>query len=103
MTIKIDIGLCVDIRLGKEGEVSEIVGMLNKVYIKWIAVAFAIATPLTWYATHKWLENFAFKTSLSWWIFALGGFIAIGIALLTVSWQSWRAASRNPVEALRNE
>ncbi len=50
-----------------------------------------------------WANTFAFKTSLSWWIFALGGFIALGIALLTVSWQSWRAVTRNPVEALRNE
>ena len=52
---------------------------------------------------NKWLENFAYKTSLSWWIFALAGLLALGIALLTVSWQSWRAATRNPVEALRYE
>jgi putative ABC transport system permease protein len=51
----------------------------------------------------KWLENFAYKTNLSWWIFALAGLLALGIALLTVSWQSWRAATRNPVEALRYE
>ncbi len=93
----------IGVRKVNGAQVSEIVGMLNKVYVKWIVVAFVIATPLTWYATHKWLENFAFKTSLSWWIFVLGGFIALGIALLTISWQSWRAASRNPVEALRNE
>jgi putative ABC transport system permease protein len=52
---------------------------------------------------HKWLENFAYRTELSWWIFALSGLIAFIIALLTVSWQSWSAASRNPVEALRYE
>lgn len=51
----------------------------------------------------KWLENFAYKTELSWWIFALAGVLALGIALLTVSWQSWKAATRNPVEALRYE
>ena len=51
----------------------------------------------------KWLENFAYKTALSWWIFALSGVLALGIALLTVSWQSWKAATRNPVEALRYE
>jgi ABC-type antimicrobial peptide transport system permease subunit len=50
-----------------------------------------------------WLENFAYKTELSWWIFALAGVLALGIALLTVNWQSWRAATRNPVEALRYE
>lgn len=58
---------------------------------------------LIWYAMSKWLENFAYKTELSWWIFALAGALALGIALLTVSWQSWRAATRNPVEALRYE
>jgi putative ABC transport system permease protein len=52
---------------------------------------------------NKWLENFAYKMELSWWVFALAGLIAFGIALVTVSWQSWRAASRNPVEALRYE
>ncbi len=93
----------IGVRKVNGAQISEIVGMLNKVYVKWIVIAFAIATPLTWYASNKWLENFAFKTTLSWWIFALGGFIALGIALFTVSWQSWRAASRNPVEALRNE
>jgi putative ABC transport system permease protein len=52
---------------------------------------------------HKWLENFAYKTELSWWIFVLAGIIVFGIALLTVNLQSWRAATRNPVEALRYE
>jgi putative ABC transport system permease protein len=52
---------------------------------------------------HKWLENFAYKTELSWWIFASAGLLALGIALLTVTWQSWKAATRNPVEALRYE
>jgi putative ABC transport system permease protein len=52
---------------------------------------------------HKWLENFAYKTTLSWWVFAAAGVIAMLVALLTVSWQSWRAATRNPVESLRYE
>ncbi|MCT4644939.1 MAG: hypothetical protein N4A74_08135, partial [Carboxylicivirga sp.] len=69
----------------------------------WIAVAYVIACPIAWYAMDKWLENFAYKTNLSWWIFALAGIVALGIALLTVSWQSWRAARQNPVEALRYE
>ena len=77
--------------------------MLNIDLIKWIGIAFFIATPLAWFGMNKWLENFAYKTSLSWWIFALAGLLALGIALLTVSWQSWRAATRNPVEALRYE
>ena len=77
--------------------------MLNRDFVKWVLIAFVIATPIAYYAMNKWLENFAYKTSLSWWIFALAGLLALGIALLTVSWQSWRAATRNPVEALRYE
>ena len=77
--------------------------MLNKDFIKWVAIAFVVACPIAYYAMNKWLENFAYKTTLSWWIFALAGLLALGIALLTISWQSWRAATRNPVEALRYE
>jgi len=84
-------------------KVSEILGMLNRDFVKWVVIAFVIATPIAWYIMHKWLENFAYKTELSWWIFALAGLLALGIALLTVSFQSWKAATRNPVEALRYE
>jgi putative ABC transport system permease protein len=84
-------------------KISEILIMLNKNLVKWVAIAFVIACPIAWYALDKWLENFAYKTTLSWWIFVLAGLLALGIALLTVSWQSWRAATRNPVEALRYE
>jgi len=83
--------------------ISEVITMLNKDFIKLVVFAFIIAVPVAWYAIFKWLENFAYKTSLSWWIFALSGLLAIGIALLTVSWQSWKAATMNPVEALRYE
>jgi len=81
----------------------EVMSMLNMGIIKRVAIAFVIACPIAWYAMHKWLENFAYKTELSWWIFAMAGVIAMGIALLTVSFQSWRAATRNPVESLRYE
>jgi len=77
--------------------------MLNWDFVKWILISFVIACPIAWYAMHRWLENFAYKTELSWWIFAIAGLFALGIALLTVSWQSWKAATRNPVEALRYE
>jgi putative ABC transport system permease protein len=83
--------------------VSEVLIMLNKTFLKWVAISFIIACPIAWYIMHKWLENFAYKAKLSWWIFALAGILALGIALLTVSWQSWKAATRNPVEALRYE
>ncbi|WP_321370099.1 FtsX-like permease family protein [uncultured Draconibacterium sp.] len=93
----------IGIRKVNGAKVSEIIKMLNKDFIKWVIIAFVIATPIAYYAMNKWLENFAYKTTLSWWIFALAGILALGIALLTVSWQSWRAATRNPVEALRYE
>jgi putative ABC transport system permease protein len=82
---------------------SEILILLNGQFIIWVAVAFFIASPVAWYVMNKWLQNFVYKTELSWWIFALAVVIASIIALLTVSWQSWRAATRNPVEALRYE
>jgi putative ABC transport system permease protein len=82
---------------------NEIILMLNRDFIKWVAVAYLLACPVSWYAMNKWLRDFAFKTELSWWIFAIAGLIALGITFLAVSWQSWRAATRNPVEALRYE
>ncbi|WP_167618739.1 ABC transporter permease [Maribellus sediminis] len=93
----------IGIRKVNGAKVSEILTMLNKDFIKWVIVAFILATPIAFFAMNKWLENFAYKTSLSWWVFALAGAMALGIALLTVSWQSWRAATRNPVESLRYE
>ncbi len=81
----------------------EILMMLNRNFIQWVIIAFVVATLPAWYILNKWLESFAYKTTLSWWIFALAGLLALGIALLTVSWQSWQAAIRNPVEALRYE
>ena len=93
----------IGIRKVNGAKISEVMTMLNKDFVKWVAIAFVIATPIAYYAMNKWLENFAYKTSLSWWIFALAGLLALGIALLTVSFQSWKAATRNPVEALRYE
>ena len=77
--------------------------LLNRDFFKWVIIGFLIACPVTYYIMNKWLENFAYKTELSWWIFGLAGILALIIALLTVSWQSWKAATRNPVEALRYE
>ncbi len=93
----------IGVRKVNGARISEVLIMLNRDFVKWVAIAFVIATPIAYFAMHKWLENFAYKTELSWWIFALAGLLALGIALLTVSWQSWRAATRNPVEALRYE
>lgn len=81
----------------------EILAALNKDFSIWVIISLIIACPAAWFIMSKWLENFAYKTEISWWIFAFAGAIALVIALITVSWQSWRAASRNPVEALRYE
>ncbi|MFC0875269.1 ABC transporter permease [Saccharicrinis sp. FJH2] len=93
----------IGIRKVNGAKVYEILAMLNKDFVKWVIVAFIVASPIAWYTMHSWLENFAYKTELSWWIFALAGILALGIAILTVSFQSWRAATKNPVEALRYE
>lgn len=93
----------IGIRKVNGAKIHELLLMLNEDFVKWVAIAFIIACPVSWFIMHKWLNNFAYKTELSWWIFALAGIIALTIALLTVSWQSWRAATRNPVEALRYE
>jgi putative ABC transport system permease protein len=83
--------------------VTEVITMLNRDFIKWVAIAFFIVCPVAWFTMHRWLQNFAYKTTLSWWVFAAAGGIIIMIALLTVSIQSYKAATRNPVEALRYE
>jgi len=93
----------ISIRNVNADKLTEILTLLNKNFVKWVIIAFVIATPIAYYAMFKWLESYAYKTELSWWIFALAGLLALGIALLTVSWQSWKAATRNPVEALRYE
>jgi putative ABC transport system permease protein len=93
----------IGIRKINGAKISEVLLMLNRDFLKWFALAFLIATPLSWFISHKWLENFVYKTSLSWWIFALAGVLALIIVSVTVSWQSWRAATRNPVDALRYE
>jgi putative ABC transport system permease protein len=93
----------IGIRKINGARVTEIMTMLNIDLIKWVVIAFFIAAPIAWYTMHKWLQSFAYKTEQSWWIFGLSGIIALGIALLTVTWQSWRAATSNPVVALRYE
>jgi putative ABC transport system permease protein len=81
----------------------KIVWMLNLNFVKLLAVAFCIATPLSYLIMDKWLQNFAYKTPLSWWVFVMSGLVVLTISAVAVTWQSWRAASRNPVEALRYE
>jgi putative ABC transport system permease protein len=93
----------IGIRKVNGAKVSEIMTLLNKNFIKWVLIAFIIACPIAYVAMNKWLESFAYKTTLSWWIFALAGIAALIIALLTVSWQSFKVAVANPIEALKDE
>jgi putative ABC transport system permease protein len=93
----------IGIRKVNGAKVFEIIQMLNVGFIKWIVVAFIIATPIAYYAMSRWLESFAYRTELSWWVFALSGVLTVLIVLSTVSWVTYRAARRNPVESLRYE
>lgn len=93
----------IGIRKVNGARIIEILTMLNKDIIKWIAIAFVVASPVGYYVMNKWLESFAYKTPLSWWVFALAGFMAFVIALLTVSYQSYKAAVKNPVGSLKYE
>ncbi len=83
--------------------VGAIIRLLNLNFIRRIVVAFVIAVPVAWYIMHRWLENFAYKTSLDWWIFALAGLMVLLLSAISVSLQSGRAATANPVNALKSE
>jgi putative ABC transport system permease protein len=93
----------IGIRKVNGSKTGEIMVMLNKDFIKWVAVSFLLASPLAWYAMNKWLQNFAYRTEIGGEVFAIAALIAFGIAITTISLQSWHAAARNPVEALRYE
>jgi len=93
----------IGIRRVNGARIIEVMFLLNKDIVKWVAFAFVISIPVAWIAVHRWLDNFAYKTSLSWWVFALVGFLAVAVAIITVSWQSWKAATRNPADSLRSE
>lgn len=81
----------------------EIVRMLNLTFIRWIVLAFIIAIPLVYFIMQRWLQDFAHKTTLDWWIFALAGLFVLLLSLLSVSWMTWRAATANPVDSLKGE
>ena len=83
--------------------VSGVVGLLSKDFLKLVGIAILIATPLAWWAMHKWLQAFAYRVEISWWMFALAGCAAVIIAMITVSFQAIKAAVANPVKSLRTE
>ena len=93
----------ISIRKVMGASVTAITALLSKDFALLVGWAFCIATPLAWWATNRWLQDFAFRTSLSWWVFAAAGGSALIIALLTVGFQAARAAMVNPIENLRNE
>ena len=83
--------------------VANIVNMLSFDFLKLVIISAAIAFPLAWWAMNKWLQSFAYRTNIQWWMFAIAGMAAIAIALLTVSFQAIKAALANPVKSLRTE
>lgn len=93
----------IGIRKVNGARIFEVLLLLNKNYAAWILFAFIIACPVAWLFMRNWLQNFAYRTEMSVWIFGLAGAVALLVALLTVNWQSWKAAKSNPVEALRYE
>jgi putative ABC transport system permease protein len=84
-------------------KVGGIVTLLSKDFLKLVFIAFVIATPLSWIFMKQWLQDFAYRINISWWVFAAAGWIAIAIAVITVSFQAIKAAVRNPVKSLRTE
>jgi len=82
---------------------AHIVYLFSREFILLIAIAFAIATPIAWYYMHTWLQGYAYRISISWWIFVAGGLAAVFIALATISFQAIKAARANPVKSLRSE
>jgi putative ABC transport system permease protein len=93
----------IGIRKVNGATVAEVLMMLNLDFLRWVVAAIIISVPASVWLISAWIKRFAYKTEISWWIFAVAAFSAILIAILTISWQSWRAATRNPVEVLRYE
>ena len=93
----------IGVRRVNGAELSDILILLNKEFLKWILIACALALPLGWYIMKGWLESFAYRTTVSWWVLSLSALAALLVAVITVSWQSYVAAKKNPVESLRYE
>ncbi len=93
----------ISIRKVLGASVFELITMLSKDFTKWVLFANLIAWPFAYYFMNNWLQDFAYRTDISWWIFILSGVIALMIALATVSYQAIKAAVANPVNSLRYE
>jgi putative ABC transport system permease protein len=93
----------IGIRKVNGASVFEILFMLLSRFSKWVLISILIACPIAFYAINRWLQHFAYKTDMSWWVFVIAGITALIISFLTVSWQTIQAAMRNPVDALHYE
>ena len=83
--------------------VSNIILLLSKDFIRLVIVAFVIASPVAWFIMHNWLQDFAYRINMNWWVFVITAVIALSIAFITVSFQAIKAAMANPVKSLRTE
>lgn len=93
----------IGIRKVMGASINQLVLLLSKDFIKWVLVAFIVACPLAFVAVHHWLQNFAERIAIVWWVFLVAGALAVLIAWFTIGYQSIRAASNNPVNSLRSE
>jgi putative ABC transport system permease protein len=93
----------IGIRKVNGASTSSVVFLLNRDFLLLVIISFIIAAPVSWFLVKKWLSEFAYKTDLSLWVFVMAGVLAFLVAFFTVSWQSWKAARKNPVDSLRYE
>jgi len=83
--------------------VASVLLLVSKEFLLLVSLAFLIAAPLAWWGMRQWLQEFAYRAVISWWIFPAAGAAALFIAVLTIAWQTARAATANPIDSLRSE
>ena len=93
----------ISVRKVPGASVGGVVALLSKDFLKLILIALVLASPIAWWGMNQWLKESAYKTTFDWWFFALAGLLAVGIALLTVSFQSIKTALTDPIKSLRSE
>jgi hypothetical protein len=93
----------IGIRKVNGASIYNVFSMLSRDFLKWVIYAMIIALPLSWFLVHNWLQNYAYRTEIAWWIFAMGGFVTLIVSWITISYHSTRAAYTNPVKVLRSE
>ena len=93
----------IGIRKVMGASVGHVLYILSKQFLLLVIVAFALAIPVTWWVMHNWLQDFAYRINIKWWVFGVAGIVALLIAIVTISMQAIRAALANPVKSLRTE